>query len=223
MERRYAAERAALAREREELTNRVAPLQAQHDEVDGYLQLASCRSPRPCPPACPPGLPADAPPTTLLAAQRRLAVAGIGSARLGAGSILPSDIAEMVAHHVRGFDHFAEAAKVEEHGEGAAAARLQFRPAALPAAGQKPEATGFLLESHPKPDHNGVYRLHSEHEGWPVLKNAKGRYCYRCVATDKWFLRGEFKPDENSAVAYIVATEGPLPVGAHTWRVWDVH
>ena len=79
-------------------------------------------------------MPADAPPTTLLAAQRRLAMAGIGSARLGAGSILLSDIAEMVAHHVRGFDHEAEAAKVEEHGEKAAAAWLQFRPAALPAA-----------------------------------------------------------------------------------------
>ena len=132
----------ALELEDTELGRRIAPLQAQRDEVDGYLQLAHVQ-----PSLVPADMPADAPPTILLAAQRRLAIAGIGSARLGAGSILPSDVAEMVAFHVRGFDHVAEAAKVEEHGEEAAAARLQFRPP-LPAAGQKPEATGFQLEDH---------------------------------------------------------------------------
>ena len=76
LERRYAEERAVLEREDTELGRRIAPLQAQRDEVDGYLQLVHAQpSPRPA------DLPADTPPTILLAAQRRLAVAGIGSAR----------------------------------------------------------------------------------------------------------------------------------------------
>eukprot|EP01045_Picozoa_sp_COSAG04_P035313 COSAG04_NODE_8096_length_1024_cov_0.887568_1_plen_189_part_01 len=128
------------------------------------------------------------PVTTLQAAQQRLAVAGICSARLGAATILLSDIAEMVAFHIRGFDHEAEQAKVADHGERAARARLQFRPRQLPAAGEKPEATGFLLEGHPQPAFNGVYRLHSEHEGWPVLKNANGMYCHRYAPYDVWFV-----------------------------------
>ena len=59
----------------------------------------------------------------------------------------------------------------------------------LPAAGEEPEATGFLLEGHPDSGHNGVYKLQTEHkgrdgvyqhdldtEGWPV-----GAYSVRVV------------------------------------------
>ena len=75
---------------------------------------------------------------------------------------------------------------------------------------------------------DGVYRLHSEHEGWPVLKNARGMYCYRYMPRDEWFLRDEFTTDESACYAAIEAEEGPLPVGAHTWRVsgdndWEEH
>ena len=64
-----------------------------------------------------------------------------------------------------------------------------------------------------------MYTHDSTHEGWPVLKNAKGRYCYRYTPGDKWYLRDAFNPDEDLCNAHIVAKEGPLPVGAHTWRI----
>ena len=192
-------------------------------ERDGYLRLVQAEpSPEPA------NLPADAPPTILLAAQRRLAIAELGSARLGAGSILLSDVAEMVAFHIRGFDHGAEAAKVEEHGEQAAAARLQFRPP-LPAAGEKPEATGFLLEGHPQAAYEGVYRLHSEHKGWPVLKNAMGAYLDRITREDvirmetwRLDLEGAGGP-KVPGDGFIEATEGPLPVGANAWFCMGEH
>ena len=57
------------------------------------------------------------------------------------------------------------------------------------------------------------------HDGWPVLKNAGGRYCYRNRVHDAWFLYSKFAPDSLTCAAYIVAEDGPLPVGAHTWKV----
>ena len=102
----------------------------------GYLQLVNA-TPSPGAEAAPWkglfGPLADPEPvTTLQAAQQRLAVAGICSARLGAATILLSDIAEMVAHHVRGFDHFAESERIEQFGDDAEAARWQFRPRSFP-------------------------------------------------------------------------------------------
>eukprot|EP01045_Picozoa_sp_COSAG04_P016189 COSAG04_NODE_1333_length_7187_cov_15.018764_2_plen_213_part_00 len=163
-------------------------------------------------------------------------MAGLGSSRLGAGSMLSSDIAEMVAFHVRGFDHLGEQAKVAKHGEDAAAARLQFRPPTLPPAGQKPEATGILLEGHPETLYCDVYRLHSEHKGWPVLKSARGQFCYHyamwtpngwdfgSTLANKWMFdtRHRIFTDRGPRVmpmgAADIKSEGPLPVGAHTWR-----
>ena len=81
------------------------------------------------------------------------------------------------------------------------------------------QAKAVSIEGHPLAAHNGLYTHDSTHEGWPVLKNPKGMYCYRHTATDKWFLRGSFDPDSDRSVANIVAKEGPLPVGAHTWQV----
>ena len=66
-----------------------------------------------------------------------------------------------------------------------------------------------------------MYTHDSTHEGWPVLKNAKGVYCYRRAPQDKWFLSGTFTPDEDLCNACIMAKEGPLPVGAHSWKVPD--
>ena len=67
----------------------------------------------------------------------------------------------------------------------------------------------------------GVYKYDSTHEGWPVLKNAKGKYCYRYTPTDKWYLSRAFTPDKSGNYGNIVAKEGPLPAGAHTWQVGD--
>ena len=54
-----------------------------------------------------------------------------------------------------------------------------------------------------------------------MLKNANGYYCYRYAPEDKWYLDSDFSPTESTcAGGMIVATEGPLPVGAHTWKVY---
>ena len=68
--------------------------------------------------------------------------------------------------------------------------------------------------------YNGLYTHHSTHEGWPVLRNAKGFYCYRYAPVDQWYLSDEFAPDGDSSFAAIVAKGGALPVGAHTWWCW---
>ncbi len=73
-----------------------------------------------------------------------------------------------------------------------------------------------------------MYTHHSTHEGWPVLKNASGRYCYRYTPTDSWRVGLDHNPDKDWCNGVIVAKEGPLPVGAHTWRVsgdndWEEH
>ena len=54
-----------------------------------------------------------------------------------------------------------------------------------------------------------------------IRDSAKGMYCYRCAPMDQWRLNTKFTPDETACTAAIVAKEGPLPVGAHTWRVPD--
>ena len=81
------------------------------------------------------------------------------------------------------------------------------------------QAKAVSIEGHPRPLYNGLYTHDSTHEGWPVLKNAKGRYCYRHTPWDQWHLSDKARHDEDVANANIVAKEGPLPVGAHTWKV----
>ena len=85
----------------------------------------------------------------------------------------------------------------------------------------RPQAKVVSIEGHPKLTYNGVYTHDSTHEGWPVLKNARGYYCYRYTPRDEWFLRDKFTPDSDLCNASIVAKGGPLPVGARTWQVWD--
>ena len=160
------------------------------------------------------------PPTLLRVAQQRLAIAGLGSARLGAASALSSDLAGLVAFYMRGFDHDAEGEKLKTYGTYSRPARLQFRPAVLPAAGQVPEATGFLLQGHPRPKYNGVYRLHDEHKGWPVLKNTHARYCYCCKLC--WRLTDSHdKHSHDWLAAECFSEEGALPVGENDWEVYD--
>ena len=83
------------------------------------------------------------------------------------------------------------------------------------------QAKAVLIEGHSAAAFNGEYTHDSTHEGWPVLKNANGMYCYRYTPTDEWRLSDEFTPDSEMRNAAIVANEGPLPVGAQAWRVWD--
>ena len=81
------------------------------------------------------------------------------------------------------------------------------------------QAKAVSIEGHPSPAHNGLYTHDSTHEGWPVLKNASGRYCYRYTPGDRWHLASEHRPDSDLRNASIVAEEGPLPIGAHAWQV----
>ena len=75
------------------------------------------------------------------------------------------------------------------------------------------------IEGHPNAAFNGVYTHDSTHEGWPVLKNANGMYCYRYTPNNQWRVGSEHNPDKGACRSTIVAKEGPLPVGAHTWRL----
>ena len=80
------------------------------------------------------------------------------------------------------------------------------------------QAKAVSIEGHPVAVYNGLYTHDSTHEGWPVLKNAGGMYCFRYTPRDQWLLSHMFTPDEGKSTAYIVSKEGPLPAGAHTWQ-----
>ena len=82
------------------------------------------------------------------------------------------------------------------------------------------QAKAVSIEGHPQPDFNGLYTHDSTHEGWPVLKNANGKNCYRYKATDSWRVGSTHSPNNEICNSRIVAKEGPLPVGAHTWWVY---
>ena len=84
------------------------------------------------------------------------------------------------------------------------------------------QAKAVSIEGYPDPAYNGLYTHDSTHEGWPVLKNASSRFCYRYTPQDKWMLTDDTADfAKGVSTAAIVAKEGPLPVGAHTWQVWD--
>ena len=65
--------------------------------------------------------------------------------------------------------------------------------------------------------YGGVYRLHSVESGWPVLKNDKHAFCFRCAKEENWLLNDSYTPESGDCVAYVAAPLGPLPVGAHSW------
>ena len=86
-------------------------------------------------------------------------------------------------------------------------------------------SVGFTLEGHPTAEYNGAYHKVSEDDkGWPVLTNAAGMFCYhydKPQARGRWFLRNQHTPDSAICSSYIKSVEGPLPVGAQTWRWRD--
>ena len=59
----------------------------------------------------------------------------------------------------------------------------------------------------------------SERDGWPVMTNAGGRFCYYHSGNCQWFLWTEFTPDKDMKNAYIAAAvDGTMPMGAQTWQ-----
>ena len=65
------------------------------------------------------------------------------------------------------------------------------------------QAKAVSIEGHPQPRFNGVYRHESTHEGWPVLKNANGMYCYRYTPKDQWRLSDQPRHDEDVCLSLI--------------------
>ena len=93
-------------------------------------------------------------------------------------------------------------------------------PSAPPPPSHTLQPLGFALEGHPTSAFNGAYRKVSEHKGWPVLCNGAGVFCYRYEPDDQWFLSHEHTPDDNACLSWIKSAEGPLPIGAQTWRCY---
>jgi hypothetical protein len=82
--------------------------------------------------------------------------------------------------------------------------------------------SGLKVEGHPLAYYNGVYRVTAEHDGWPVMKNANGRFCYYYAEKNLWFLRTEFTPEKTTCKAYIAAAaDGTMPMGGTDWRYVD--
>ena len=82
--------------------------------------------------------------------------------------------------------------------------------------------SGLKVEGHPLAYYNGVYRVTAEHDGWPVMKNANGRFCYYYAEQNCWFLWKEFTPEKTTCKAYIAAAaDGTMPMGGNDWRYVD--
>ena len=79
---------------------------------------------------------------------------------------------------------------------------------------------GVEFDGHPDPKLNGVYRVASQHHGWPVLRNEHGRYCYRYEPTHEWHLGEKHSPYINDCIACVGAVRGPLPVERQQWRCY---
>jgi hypothetical protein len=78
---------------------------------------------------------------------------------------------------------------------------------------EQPQAVAFLLQGHPQPAFDGVYRAVSERNGFPVLRNTRGMHCLRSETTHAWFLSDQLDPatDEMTAMLAMSADEGPIP------------
>ena len=62
----------------------------------------------------------------------------------------------------------------------------------------------YVGEGHPDAALNGLYTHDSTHEGWPVLRNARGKiYCYRYRPYNQWYLSDTLTPDEDGATAIL--------------------
>ena len=84
------------------------------------------------------------------------------------------------------------------------------------------QAAGVSIEGHPDSLYNSVYKQDATHEGWPILVNSAGVYCYRHVATEKWLLHDSFTPESGTCCSCIDSPDGPLPVGPQSWAVGTV-
>ena len=166
------------------------PLKAQIGELQSYFKLVARV-----------GVPDDA---ALVLAQRRLALAGLLSARMGACALLQiPDLAETIAMQSN------EDQKLRMYGPEAAAARAQLRFGVISVEGF-PEKLCLA---------NGVYHTVSEHHGYPVLKSSTGRFLF--YADGAWKFTMYLPVGRNSRKRFARReADGPLPVGKNEWRAW---
>ena len=54
------------------------------------------------------------------------------------------------------------------------------------------QAKAVSVEGHPTANYNGIYMLDSHDDGWPVMKNVNGMYCYR--SGERWLLGDKTEP-----------------------------
>jgi hypothetical protein len=79
------------------------------------------------------------------------------------------------------------------------------------------------------PEFNSVYVCMGEEDGWMQFASEEGMHLYRHQPLNSWHLNSKLTPDHDSAVAFIGAADGPLPVGEQEWQVcnsksqWQSH
>jgi hypothetical protein len=93
--------------------------------------------------------------------------------------------------------------------------------AAKAAAACEQLSVGMVLEGHAVAAYNGAYRRVSEHEGWPVLKNESGRWCFMHIGiVESWCLGTEPSHHYGVCSSRIVAENALLPIGGQMWKSW---
>ena len=196
LNRQAAAIRAGL----EDLKPKLLPARKKLREVRGYLQLVDTL---------------EKPEPAIKAAQSRLALAGLGHARIGRTALLQNlDVAECISKHIE--SACDEACKQAKYGARAANARRQL-------------AFGIRLDGMHFDQFNGVYTVSKELGGFPVLHNRHKN----CIFwhNSRWHAGTEdcdidtFNDTSGGAkcAAQMLrcSKDGYIPTGINAWDCWD--
>ena len=168
------------------------------------------------------------PPTPTGAAAQRLALGLLLTPRAPAELIVSPDVLETIGQQLVGYDHETECTKWNDQGQEAMEARAQFVPlpqdclweTAADAAmrsvgwywhGPEKRAVGFLMEGSKIPtaderqmrlgSYDGIYRVVHEHNGWPILSNQAGLFCYPTLVDEWKSFRPHSQEEPNGAEA----------------------
>ena len=162
------------------------------------------------------------------AAAQRLALGLLLTPRAPAELIVSPDVLETIGQQLVGYDHETECTKWNDQGQEAMEARAQFVPlpqdclweTAADAAmrsvgwywhGPEKRAVGFLMEGSKIPtaderqmrlgSYDGIYRVVHEHNGWPILSNQAGLFCYPTLVDEWKSFRPHSQEEPNGAEA----------------------